>query len=126
MSRKEEIMDYLRAQGFRPELDEDGDIRVKYQMLNFIIFDNSSDENYLQIALPFIYEASDDKLIDALLACNEVSKGRKVIKGVMINNNAWLFFEVLIDKNPDYDDIIPRGLEMLVGGRQFFYDQINK
>lgn len=119
-------MDYLRGQGFRPELDEDGDIRIKYQMLNFIIFDNSSDENYLQIALPFIYEASDDKLIDALLACNEVSKGRKVIKGVMINNNAWLFFEVLIDKNPDYDDIIPRGLEMLVGGRQFFYDQINK
>ena len=55
-----------------------------------------------------------------------LDEGRKVIKGVMINNNAWLFFEVLIDKNPDYDDIIPRGLEMLVGGRQFFYDQINK
>ena len=49
MAKMEEIINYLQNEGLMPKKDEDGDIVFKYQMKNFIIFDTTDDEQYLQI-----------------------------------------------------------------------------
>ena len=58
MAKMEEIINYLQNEGLMPKKDEDGDIVFKYQMKNFIIFDTTDDEQYLQIALPGIYDVT--------------------------------------------------------------------
>ncbi|MBR3399467.1 MAG: hypothetical protein IKH08_06790, partial [Prevotella sp.] len=66
MAKMEEIINYLQNEGLMPKKDEDGDIVFKYQMKNFIIFDTTDDEQYLQIALPGIYDVTEENLVEVL------------------------------------------------------------
>lgn len=109
-----------------PSKDEDGDIVFKYQMKNYIIFDTSDDEPYLQIALPQIYDVTDDNLIEVLAACNKINRVMKVAKTIISGDNSsvWAVYEAILDSNPVYKDFIPRALNILVETQKNFYDVI--
>ncbi len=110
-----------------PNKDEDGDIVFKYQMKTYIIFDTSDDEQYLQIALPGIYDVTEDNLVEVLAACNSVNRGIKVAKAIITGDNksVWTVYESMLDTTPVYGDIIPRALEILVAAQKSFYEAIN-
>ena len=123
----DEIINYLQSEGLMPSKDGDGDIVFKYQMKNFIIFDTTDDEQYLQIALPGIYEVNEDNLVEVLAACNSVCRSIKVSKAIVTGDNksVWVVYESMLDTTPVYGDIIPRALEILMAGQRSFYDAIN-
>ena len=87
MAKMDEIINYLQSEGLMPSKDGDGDIVFKYQMKNFIIFDTTDDEQYLQIALPGIYEVNEDNLVEVLAACNSVCRSIKVSKAIVTGDN---------------------------------------
>ena len=115
MAKMEEIINYLQNEGLMPKKDEDGDIVFKYQMKNFIIFDTTDDEQYLQIAL------------QVLAACNSVNRGIKVAKVIITGDNksVWVVYESMLDTTPVYDDIVPRSLEILMAAQKSFYETIS-
>jgi hypothetical protein len=125
MSTTDEIFQYLQGQGLQPNKTDFG-IAFKYQMCNFLIFHDENDDLFLSLALPGIYDVNDDNMLDALMAANEVNNHNKVIKVVINDGNTWVMYESLLDSTPVYDDIIPRALGMLMGGRQTFYDALKK
>jgi hypothetical protein len=43
MTKTQLYMDYLREEGYRPELDKDGDVVFKHERVTFIIFANEDD-----------------------------------------------------------------------------------
>lgn len=122
---KQRIYDWLKSQGLCPTM-EDNAITFKYQMKNFVYFADDEDQNFFQLCLPGIFDWNDENLEAVLKAINEVNIGRKVIKGGTIGDSVWLFFEVLLDESPEFEDIIPRGLGMLLGGQEFFYDKLRE
>lgn len=122
---KQRIFDWLKSQGLCPSMD-DNTITFKYQMKNFVYFADDDDQNFFQLCLPGIFDWNDENLEAVLKAINEVNIGRKVIKGGTIGDSVWLFFEVLLDESPEFEDIIPRGLGMLLGGQEFFYDKLRE
>lgn len=127
MAKLDEIINYLQGEGLMPRKDEDGDILFKYQMKNFIIFDTADDEQYLQIALPGIYDVNEENLVEVLAACNSVSRSIKVAKAIVTGDNksVWVVYESMLDTTPVYGDIIPRSLEILMAAQRSFYETIN-
>ena len=124
MANLDDIISYLQGEGLMPSKDEDGDIVFKYQMNNYIIFDTPDDEPYLQIALPRIYDVTDDNLVEVLAACNNINRTMKVAKTIITGDNrsVWAVYETILD--PVYDDFLPRALNILVETQKNFYEVV--
>lgn len=122
---KQRIFDWLKAQGLCPNMD-DGPIAFKYQMKNFVFFFDEDDKNFLQLCLPGIFDWNDENLFEVMKAMDAVNIGRKVVKAGIIGDSVWLFFEVLLDESPEFDDIIPRGMQMLLGSQDTFYEKLEE
>lgn len=118
------MIEFLRSQGFKYELDEDGDLFFKYQMRNFLYYANDDDQGFFQIAMPAIFDVTEDNREAVLEAANSVTASIKVAKVVIIGEKVWLFAELLLDSTPVYDDIVPRVLDILMGTQQQFYEAL--
>ena len=110
-----------------PQVDKDGDIRFQYQMRRFFILINEKDEYYLRICLPGIYQVDENNRVDVLEACNAVSANLKVAKCYITpRNHVWATADQLLDKTPNYEDVIPRSIRILMDAQAEFYKQINE
>ena len=74
------MMNVLFDEGFRPAVDDDGDIRFKYEGGTFYIVD-TKDESYLQLLfLNFWQLGTEDEVRTALLAAARATRETKVAK----------------------------------------------
>lgn len=125
MSTNESVLSYLKSQGLVPQ-ETDYGIIFKYQMCNFLIFKDEDDQSFLQIAMPGIYDVTEDTMLDVLMACNDVSRSVKVSKAIINDDSVWLLYELVLDSTPVLDDIIPRGLQILMSARDMFYKNLKE
>lgn len=127
MKTSERVLEFLKKEGFCPEIDPDnGNIHFKYQMKSYLYINNDDDdENFFQLALPWIYDVTEDNRDLALEAANKTNINIKVIKCCIIKDGIWVFFENLLDSSPEMADIIPRALAILQGAQKDFYQNIN-
>lgn len=124
MKTSEMVFEYLKTQGLMPRIDDDNDIIFKYQMLTFIYFNNDEDEQFFRLALPGIFDVSEENRTTVLEAMNEVNKRMKVAKAYIPRDDVWVAAEIMMDSTPELDDLVPRLLNILLGARKEFYDQI--
>ena len=122
---KEDIFNYLSSEGLQPQ-DRDYGIFFKYQMLNFLVFWRDTDERFLKIALPSIYDVDDNNRADVLVATNNTTRDIKVAKCFVPEDSVWVTCEQLLDTDPNFSDIIPRTLKILMDARECFYEHIEK
>lgn len=126
MKTSERVLEFLRSQGFCPEVDSDnGNIVFKYQMLTFLFINNDEDSDFFQLIMPNIYDVTDDNRDIVLEAVNKTNLSLKVAKAAVLDDSVYLFFEILLDQSPEVKDIIPRALGILQGTRQTFYENVN-
>lgn len=126
MKTTEMVLNFLKQQGFCPEVDPDnGNILFKFQMANFLFVNNDEDEEFFQLIMPNIFDVTEDNREMALEAANKLNFSIKVVKASIVNDGIWLFFEILLDKTPDVSDILPRALQILQTARQQYYQNIN-
>lgn len=124
---KEELFDYLKEKSLMPEYDKDENIIIMSQMSPITILFNDKDERYLQIVLPGIFHVDKYNRFDVLDTCNAVSAHIKIVKCLIPpSNEVYLSAEMLLDKTPNYEDIIPRTLRALIAARMEFIKEINK
>lgn len=126
MKTSEMVFQWLKQQGFCPQIDQDGDIQFKYQMRNFYYFNNDDDESFFRLAMPGIFDVTDENRYAVLETMNEINKMFKIMKAFIPNNDVWLSTEILLDSTPEVGDLIPRLLNSLLHGQQDFYELIEK
>ena len=81
MTKKELIMSTLEEKmGYCPEIDEDGDIKVAYQLKTIHVMTSEDDEPYVSVMLPQFHEIEDGKETLALAVCNKMSRELKFAK----------------------------------------------
>ena len=125
MKTTEMVLEFLRKEGFCPDVDQDnGNIVFKFQMTTFIFVNNDADEDFFQLCMPNIYDVTDDNREMVFEAMNKVNYTLKVMKAAIIHDSVCLFFENLLDQTPDVTTIIPRALAILQGGRQVCYQEM--
>ena len=80
------IVKVLEKMGFRPYVDEDGDVGFRFQMKTIFVLNSNESENYLVLNMPQFYEIEDGDEAIALTACNKVTRELKLIK-VFVDQN---------------------------------------
>jgi hypothetical protein len=104
LSPRDQLLEYLKREGFRPEIDDDGDICFKLEGgVYFLIFD-PSDALYLRLLYPNFWSIdSKEELARALHHANGVSRDIKVAKVVVnakeddVSCAVELFMPVVMD-----------------------------
>ena len=107
------VLNFLREQGFLPQVDESNNIEFKFQMASFVFIENDDDPDFFQLLLPNIYDVTEDNRDIVLETVNKVNQSMKVAKACVVENSVWVFFETILDSTPDVSDIIPRALRIL-------------
>ena len=51
----------LEKMGYRPELDNDGDILLRYQMKSIFVLTGDEDDSYVSVMLPQFHEIEEGK-----------------------------------------------------------------
>lgn len=126
MKTSETVLEFLKQQGFCPDVDTDnGNIYFKYQMRTFIYINNDEDEDFFQLAFPGIFDVTEENRELVLEAINKTNLGIKVVKCTIPHDDVWVFFEILLDSSPEVKDIVPRALDILQGAQQMFYKNMN-
>lgn len=123
---KEIIKEYLQKEGCNPQVDEEGDLLFKYQGGTFILHGYDSNDGYLKISMPQIYEVPDDMRIQAFEAANHTSLMFKVAKTLVCGKYVWIMFEQLEYTGEKVDEFVPLVLDILFSSRQEFYEYLEK
>ncbi len=118
---------WLAENGLIHHSDDHGNIVFKYQGLTLVIVNPGDDKLFLQIVLPNIYDFSnEEERQKALIVANILSIQRKAIKANVFDDSVNLNVEMFVDTTPDVEDFMERVLDILVQGRLFFYNQLEK
>lgn len=126
MKTTERVFEFLRQQGFLPQIDEEnGNIYFQYQMRTYVFVNNDEDEDFFQLVMPQVYDVTEDNREMVLEAANKTNFAIKVVKVCVSEDSALIFFENLLDSTPEVSDIIPRALATLQSAQQMFYQNLN-
>lgn len=125
MKTTELVLNFLKKEGFCPEVDEEsGNIFFKFQMCTVVFINNDEDEEFFQLAFPGIYSVTEENRDIVLEAINRVNSKVKVAKLVAPDEEVWVLFEVILDESPEVGSIIKRGLGILMHATQSFFSAI--
>ena len=129
MNLNDLMLDYLRKEGYRPDVTNFG-IAFKVEGLTFLYLKDDNDNQYFRLMRPGIYDVTDDNEFAVLRALNETNGSLKVVKlytmGEGDDRDVWVAFEILADSTPELADFVPRAISLLRAGRQDFYNRLQE
>lgn len=80
MEKKEMIMKTIEGLGYKPVVDEEGDICVRYQMKGIYFMTGQDEEPYISAILPQFAEVNEGEETLTLAVCNKVTREVKLAK----------------------------------------------
>ncbi len=80
MNKKELILQILEKMGYKPEIDNDGDIMLRFQMKTVFVLTGDEDEKYVSVMLPQFHEIVDGEEPLVLAVCNKMTRELKQVK----------------------------------------------
>jgi hypothetical protein len=122
-------MNYLKQQGYVPEVDEDGDIKFKYEGKTYYIIVDEDDPEFFQIVYPYFWEMeSSAELQKAKSVISSVNRTTKVAKIYLTRDedDASISGEVFLKKPEDFKEIFSRLLSAMNLIREEFREEMNK
>jgi hypothetical protein len=120
-------MDYLKAEGYIPEIDEDGDVRFKREGKTYFISADSTDLECFRLVLANIWEIESEEERDKVrLAMNVCNADAKVAKAYMVRDNVWVAIETFIAKPEDFKAIFKRSISALDYGVSLYVTRMRE
>lgn len=80
MTKKEMILEAIENLGYKPHVDDDGDICVRYQMKSIFFLTGQEEDQYVSAILPQFSEVQEGEETMTLAICNKVSREIKLAK----------------------------------------------
>lgn len=80
MNKKEMILSILEEKGYKPEIDNDGDVFIRYQMKTVFVIVGNADDNYVAVLLPQFHEIAEGEESIVLATCNKMTRELKLVK----------------------------------------------
>lgn len=75
MTKRELVISVLETMGYKPTVDNDGDVMLRYQMKTVYVLGTQQEEStYLVVMLPQFYEMNDGEEIKTLTVCNKLTR----------------------------------------------------
>jgi len=107
-------LDFLISEGYRPEVDEDGDLRFRHEGRTLFLFRYEKDPEYFRVALPGAWDCeSPEEEARALQAVNAVNRDLKVAKCVLVDGVVWISVEAFFDPPDSFRPVFLRCLDAI-------------
>lgn len=107
-------LDFLVSEGYRPEVDEDGDLRFRHEGRTLFLFRHEKDPEYFRVALPGAWECeSPEEEARALQAVNAVNRDLKVAKCALVDGVVWVSVEGFFDPPDSFRPVFARCLDVI-------------
>lgn len=117
--------EYLSNEGYKPEVDGDGDVRFKKEGAKFVILIDERDPEFFALALPNIWDFdSDAKKALSIDACNRVNAEVKSAKLFTVKNNVWVSSELMFGEPAQFKAVFERITAAALHARQVFYGYV--
>ena len=112
---------FLQEEGYRPTVDDDGDLLFKAEGKTFIIFVNEEDPTFFRLVFPNFWPIEDeDEYAKVLDAANLATARTKVTKIYSVNDNVWASAEVFVPEIEDFKKLFGRCMDALRVGFSAF------
>lgn len=126
MSKAEIYFEYLKEEGYLPQIDNDGDVIFKAEGLSYLLFAGEDDPTYFRLALPFFWEIESPAERQRVLAAAAVVNAEvKVVKLYVVEDHTWASVEMLMDPPENFKPIFTRALRLLRHGVTRFSEIMN-
>lgn len=107
-------VEYLANEGYRPELDKDGDVMFKKESGTYLIMVDKDDAEYFRLSFPNFWPLkTPEDQSKALEACNYANRMSKVAKLTMFPNNVWANIELYVPNREGFKPVFERSLRSL-------------
>jgi hypothetical protein len=116
-------LDYLKREGYFPEIDSDGDVRFKKEGIAYFIDVRSQqkDSEYFRIILAGFWSIDNEaERLMVLNTADQVNSTVKVMKIYTVEDHTWAAVEIFVPKPEDFKKIFPRLMSVLSGGVELF------
>ncbi len=120
-------VDYLTGEGYRPEVDSDGDVSFKREGLTYYIIVTESDAEFFEMALPNIHSVeSESDRVECYVAADYSNAKSKVSKVYMVGDDVWVTVELFIASPSDFKSIFQRSVSALLNGANNFIEKMGE
>jgi hypothetical protein len=107
-------IEYLTVEGYRPELDKDGDIKFKREGGLYLLMPDKDDEEYFRLSFPNFWALKTDaERAKALEACNYTNRVSKVAKLTMFPDNVWANIELYVPNREAFKPVFGRSIRSI-------------
>ena len=114
-------MEILAEEGYRPKLDEDGDVLFKAEGRTLYIRMYPDDTEYLQLVLPNFWKIESEREREmALIAANHATRVTKVAKVFVTKTNTCASIEMFLPDPALFVKILNRSVAALRNGAEHF------
>ncbi|MFN3267530.1 MAG: YbjN domain-containing protein [Deinococcales bacterium] len=121
MTKTEGYINWLTEQGYRPEIDKDGDVTFKHERIHFVLFSNEKDEAFFRLMVPFFWELeSEEETERASKVIMKLNSDYKAAKFYIVQVGVCVVIESFYAK---YDDVFPvlgRQIDLLASAMREF------
>lgn len=119
--------DYLSGEGYKPEVDEDGDVRFKREGKTYFINVDPEDTECFRLVLANIWPIeSEEERAQVMVAMDHCNAQAKVAKAYMVRDNVWVAIETFIAKPDDFKTIFKRSLSALDHGVMLYVKRMRE
>lgn len=121
------FMDYLAEEGFRPEIDKDGDIHFKAEGRHFYILNREKDPQFVQLLHTHFWSIeSEEERQKALVAANLTTGRCKCCKVFTFEDNTSAAVEMFVAEPSHAVAVLERALGALQNGVKTFVEEMRK
>lgn len=121
------FMGFLAAEGYRPEIDSDGDVVFKREGKSYFIAVREDDPEFFQIVMPNIWEIENGtERAQVLVAADHSNSLSKVAKVHTLRDNVWVSIELLLNEPEDFKPVFNRSMSAIDNGVANFVEKMRE
>jgi hypothetical protein len=124
---QEMYLSYLAEEGYKAEIDADGDIRIEHDNYSDYIFIDENDLEFFRLVRPNIWNIeSEEERFKVLKSADAATSKSKVAKVYTIENKVHTGIEIFVARPKDFEGVFKRALRALGNGHNNFRENMKE
>ncbi|MBW1882076.1 MAG: hypothetical protein JRJ58_01000 [Deltaproteobacteria bacterium] len=120
-------VEYLSAEGYRPSIDGDGDVKFKREGRTYFIIVSEKDPEFFRLVLANIWEIENDvERSRVLQAADHSNAASKVSKVYIVKDNVWVCVELFVAAPEDFRGVFQRSMSAMETGVSNYVERMRE